>query len=162
MGGIYDLFPNAWNFGWEKAIIILLLSFVLYTAYQRLQSLFDQTQALLRRVNEVIDSLHEAALEEDGRVVSQAKQLHILEDVARQLQAHSEKCLAYHSELAATQNNIREVRSDIEQFVTDGKEARANTQRLVESIGDRLDGFIGRVVEILRLVVEREHGSREK
>lgn len=162
MGGIYDLVPNAWTFGWEKAIIILLLSLVLYTAYQRLQRLFDQTQAILRRVNEVMDSLHSAALEEDGRVVSQARQLHVIEDIAKQLQIHSERCLTYHSELAATQNNVKEVRVDIEQFVVDGKEARANTQRLVESIGERLDGFIGRVVEILRLVVEREHGPRKE
>jgi multidrug resistance efflux pump len=98
--------------------------------------------------------LERAAVSEEGQTVSQSKQLDTIKLVYGDLQKHSDKCLMYHTELTNAMNDLKEIRSDISSFVEDGKEARKLTQDTVTRLGDRLDTFMIKLLEITKNLTE--------
>lgn len=162
IGFFTDVFSMSDAVGVQNVVIILLLLALGAQWYYKLRKTSEEFQLLAKKIDETLSLLKDAATTEGGQIVSQSKQMFMIEDVAKDLLVHSEKCLTYHANLSNAENDIKEIRSDIEGFVSDGKESRANIQRLVENINERLDNFMTLVAGILRSFVEREKASGDK
>jgi regulator of sigma D len=114
----------------------------------------DALKARLDRFEQALIILERAAVSEEGQTISQAKQMETLKQVYTDLTKHTEKCLTYHTELTNVTNDISELRRDVDGFISDGREARKLTQETVGKLGERLDTFMIKLLEITKNLTE--------
>lgn len=149
---------NLWEIiekgGWLVALLIIAGVVIIWFVRSAFMLVFNTLKEKLDSFEASLQLLERAAVSEEGQAVSQAKQLEILREVAAALEKHSDKCLGYHSDLSDTTHSVSEIRSDIEQFVQDGKESRKLTQENVARLGDRLDSFMEKLLEIIKNLSE--------
>jgi regulator of sigma D len=138
------------SLGGIATLLLLLLLVIFFFVRRAFNEAMDNFRKRLDRFEQALTILEKAALSEEGQAISQAKQLEIINKVFDDLRAHSQKCLDYHDSLGKAHNDLSELRSDIEKFSLEGHEARQFAQDAVTKLGNRLDTFMEKILEIIR------------
>lgn len=150
MGSLANAYSIFEALGGFTTLILLLLSVSFYLVRSAVTSYIEALTKRLDKFEQILMVLEHAALSEEGQAVSQAKQLNVINQISDSLDKHAEKCLSYHESLFQAHHDLSELRADIERFTEDGKEARKLTQETVSKLGDRLDNFMERILEVIR------------